>query len=48
MSTLLGQNAVWASTGDVALGYRADTKFYIDGQLSALKAELQALILENS
>ena len=43
MQTLLGQNHIWADTGDVAVEYRADTKLYIDGKFS----QLQALILEN-
>ena len=43
ISTLLGQNNIWADTGDVTVGYKADTKLYIDKKF----AELQALILEN-
>ena len=43
MQTLLGQNNIWADTGDVAVEYRADTKLYIDSKFS----QLQALILEN-
>jgi hypothetical protein len=30
LSTLLGQNNVWADTGDVEVTYRADTKLYIE------------------
>ena len=30
MQTLLGENNVWADTGDVAVGYRADTKLFIE------------------
>ena len=41
--TLLGNNNIWADTGDVTVGYKADTKLYIDKKF----AELQALILEN-
>ena len=41
--TLLGTNNIWADTGDTAVGYKADTKLYIDKKF----AELQALILEN-
>lgn len=48
IQALQGLNNVWADTGDVAVGYRADTKRYIDGALSKAVAELQALILENS
>ena len=43
ISTLLGQNNIWADTGDTSVTYRADTKRYIDGKFS----QLQALILEN-
>lgn len=43
IKTLLGQNNIWADTGDVTVGYKADTKMYIDTKF----AELQALILEN-
>lgn len=41
--TLLGTNNIWADTGDVTVGYKADTKLYIDKKF----AELQALILEH-
>ena len=41
--TLLGQNNIWANTGDTSVAYRADTKLYIDKKFT----ELQALILEN-
>lgn len=47
ISLLLGENNVWADTGDTAVGYRADTKLYIDSKLAAAIAELQALILEH-
>ena len=43
ISALLGQNNIWADTGDVTVGYMADTKLYIDKKF----AELQALILEH-
>ena len=43
MTLLLGENHIWADTGDVTVDYRADTKLYIDKKF----AELQALILEN-
>ena len=43
IKTLLGQNNIWADTGDVSVDYRADTKMYIDKKF----AELQALVLEN-
>ena len=40
MSLLLGENNIWSLTGSTAVGYRADTKLYIDGKI----AELLALI----
>ena len=30
ITTLLGQNNIWADTGDMSVTYRADTKLYID------------------
>lgn len=47
ISLLLGENNVWSDTGDTTVGYRADTKLYIDSKLAAAIAELQALILEH-
>ena len=41
IETLKGTNNIWADTGDVTVGYKADTKLYIDKKF----AELQALIL---
>ena len=43
ITTLLGQNNIWADTGDTSVTYKADTKIYIDKKFT----ELQALILEN-
>ena len=43
LSMLYGNNTLWADTGDVSVDYKADTKLYIE----ALKAQLQALILQN-
>ena len=43
VSTLLGQNNIWADAGDTSVTYKADTKLYIDKKFT----ELQALILEN-
>ena len=34
--TLLGQNNIWADTGDVEVAYCADTKMYIDKVIAAL------------
>ena len=47
LTLLLGDNNVWADTGDVSITYHADTGRYIDSKLADLKAELQALILES-
>lgn len=33
VTTLLGDNNIWADSGDVAVIYRADTKAYIDGTI---------------
>jgi hypothetical protein len=43
LSMLYGNNTLWADTGDISVDYKADTKLYIE----ALKAQLQALILQN-
>lgn len=40
ITTLYGDNNVWADTGDVSLDYRADTKLYIDGKLAELVAQI--------
>ena len=34
ISTLLGQNNIWADTGDVAVEYRANSKLFIDEQIA--------------
>ena len=47
IQALQGLNDVWSDTGDTSIGYRADTKLYIDSKLAAAIAELQALILEH-
>ena len=36
VTTILGQNNIWADTGDVEATYIADTKLYIDAQIAAL------------
>ena len=43
LTTLYGQNNIWADTGSISVEYPVDTKLYIDDKL----AELQATILEN-
>ena len=40
ITTLYGDNNVWANTGDVSLRYRANTKLYIDGKLAELVAQI--------
>ena len=40
VTTLLGQNNIWADTGDSTVEYPADTKLYIDKKLAALVAAL--------
>lgn len=36
VTTILGQNNIWADTGDVEVAYCADTKMYIDKMISEL------------
>lgn len=38
IATLLGQNNIWADTGDISVTYRADPTMYIDGQVAPIKA----------
>ena len=40
LSLLRGVNNVWADTGDMEVGYRADTKLYIDNKIAQAIAEL--------
>jgi hypothetical protein len=40
VSTLLGQNNIWADCGLSTVEYPADTKLYIDKKLAALVAAL--------
>lgn len=40
VDTLLGTNAIWANTGNVAVTYPADTKMYIDAQIAAVMAAM--------
>jgi hypothetical protein len=47
LSTLLGQNNIWADTGDTSVEYRADTKRYIDGVASAT-AKVTRQMIANS
>ena len=44
LSTLLGDNVLWASTGDVSLTYRADTKLYIDGQVASANRKTREML----
>ena len=47
MSTLLGTNNVWASTGATSLTYRADTKMYIDQQIAESAGVLKLMLTPN-
>lgn len=38
LTTLLGENNVWADTGDVTVEYAADTKLYVDAEAAASRA----------
>ena len=43
LTTLYGQNNIWANTGDVEVTYPADTKLYIDNKITqAIAAALNA------
>ena len=43
ISTMLGQNNIWADTGDTSVTYKADTKLYIDNKITqAIAAALSA------
>ena len=44
LNTLLGQNNIWADTGDVAVEYRADTKLYVDGQISSRDLAIKSIM----
>lgn len=41
LTTLLGQNYIWADSGNVSVKYVADTKLYIDAATAALTANTQ-------
>lgn len=43
VKTLLGENNIWADTGDVEVEYRADPKLYIDSKIEALTALMSEL-----
>ena len=44
VSTLLGSNAIWADCGNVTLGYRADTKLYVNDQITAAALATRSMI----
>ena len=48
ISTLLGQNVIWADTGDCAVQYRADTKAYIDKVVSQTALTTRAMIADSA
>ena len=44
LSTLLGENHIFADSGDVSVTYRADTKRYVDGQIAKSQRATRSLI----
>ena len=44
LQTLLGQNNIWADTGDVAVTYRADSKLYIDQAIAESQKATRSMI----
>ena len=44
LSLLLGENNLWADTGDTEVTYRADTKLYIDGQILARDLAIKSIM----
>lgn len=47
ISTLLGQNNIWADTGNVSVGYRADNKMYVDEKVATAQSLMELLITAN-
>lgn len=47
IQTLLGQNAIWADTGDTEVTYRADSKMYIDQSLQSQSNALKLMLTPN-
>jgi hypothetical protein len=46
ISTLLGENHIWADTGDVAVTYRADTKLFIQEQIAESETLTRKMIAD--
>ena len=47
VSTLLGENNIWADTGNVSLEYRANPTLYIDKKVSAAEQVMELIITAN-
>lgn len=47
INTLLGQNNVWADTGDVTVEYRADPSLYVDKKIADSQAVMELIITAN-
>lgn len=48
LSTLLGENHIWADTGDVDLTYRADTKLFIQEQIAESETLTRKMIADSA
>ena len=46
LSTLLGENHIFADTGDVAVEYRADTRLFIEGQIAQSETLTRKMIAD--
>lgn len=46
LETLKGENHIWASTGDVAVTYRADTKLFIQEQIAESETMTRKMIAD--
>lgn len=44
VTTLLGENHIWADTGDVEVTYKADTKLYIDQKIAESQRATRSLL----
>ena len=43
VKTLLGQNNIWADTGDCSVSYRADTKLYVEDKVDDVRQDLSLI-----
>ena len=48
MQTLLGENNIWADTGDVSVEYRADTKRFVQGQVTNTAKVTRQMIADSA